>query len=253
MVFERLKIPQVDYYSFGERLAVAEQPTTDPSSIGYVMERLADLLASDFRDIESAFGAIAEKPQDWEIPTSSMMSYGLPLGGTRRNWEFDIYVSYSPASGGALDRWISAFVDTLREYLFLELPERPRVFMDRKRLISGDSYPEDLSDALSRSKLLLALLTPAYFESQWSNHEWDFFEEREKMLNSAPLIIPVLLRGGDWAPPKFRERANYDVSEFVGLGRPNLSLRQPKMAHMIQNLASQLGRRIRAMDDDSSS
>jgi len=35
-VLEQVKIPQVDYFSFGEKLAVAEHGTSDPESMGFI-------------------------------------------------------------------------------------------------------------------------------------------------------------------------------------------------------------------------
>ena len=55
-VIEQIKIPQVDYFSFGEKLAVAEQGTNDPKSMGFVYAKLANFLASDFTDIENFIG-----------------------------------------------------------------------------------------------------------------------------------------------------------------------------------------------------
>jgi cellulose biosynthesis protein BcsQ len=44
---ESSKIPYVSYFSFGERLAVHEQGTTDPAGLGYAYESVASLLAND--------------------------------------------------------------------------------------------------------------------------------------------------------------------------------------------------------------
>jgi len=44
---EASKIPYVSYFSFGERLAVCEQGTTDPTGLGYAYESVAALLANE--------------------------------------------------------------------------------------------------------------------------------------------------------------------------------------------------------------
>jgi cellulose biosynthesis protein BcsQ len=44
---ESSKIPYVSYFSFGERLAVREQGTTDPAGLGYAYESVAALLGND--------------------------------------------------------------------------------------------------------------------------------------------------------------------------------------------------------------
>ena len=54
--FEQIKIPQMDYFSFGEKLAVYEQGTSDPEGMGFVYSKIADLIASDFQEIASFVG-----------------------------------------------------------------------------------------------------------------------------------------------------------------------------------------------------
>jgi cellulose biosynthesis protein BcsQ/class 3 adenylate cyclase len=44
---ETIKIPYIPYFSFGERLAVLEQGTTDPAGLGYSYESIAAVLAND--------------------------------------------------------------------------------------------------------------------------------------------------------------------------------------------------------------
>ena len=39
-ILEKIKIPQIDYFSFGEKLAVVEQGTNDPESMGYIYAKI---------------------------------------------------------------------------------------------------------------------------------------------------------------------------------------------------------------------
>ncbi|MEK6258362.1 MAG: AAA family ATPase [Planctomycetota bacterium] len=51
-VLELTKLPYVSYFSFGEKLPVLEQGTTDPASLGYAYENLATLIARRLEGVE---------------------------------------------------------------------------------------------------------------------------------------------------------------------------------------------------------
>jgi hypothetical protein len=52
-ILEQIKIPQIHYFSFGEKLAVVEQGKNDAEGIGFICAKLADFLAGDATDIET--------------------------------------------------------------------------------------------------------------------------------------------------------------------------------------------------------
>lgn len=56
-ILEQIKIPQIDYFSFGEKLAVVEQGTNDPEGMGFIFSKIATLLSTDFSDIENFVGS----------------------------------------------------------------------------------------------------------------------------------------------------------------------------------------------------
>ncbi len=49
---EVTKIPYISYFSFGEKLAVLEQGTTDPTGLGYAYENLAALIGNNLESVE---------------------------------------------------------------------------------------------------------------------------------------------------------------------------------------------------------
>ncbi len=49
-ILERTKLPYVAYFSFGEKLPVVTDGTTDPESLGFAYENAAKLIATNFRD-----------------------------------------------------------------------------------------------------------------------------------------------------------------------------------------------------------
>lgn len=51
-MIDHTKLPYIPYYSFGEKLPVIEQGTSDPTSLGYAYETLAALIANQLESVE---------------------------------------------------------------------------------------------------------------------------------------------------------------------------------------------------------
>lgn len=49
-VLERTKLPYIAFFSFGEKLPVVAEGTTDPESLGFAYQNAATLIAEDFQD-----------------------------------------------------------------------------------------------------------------------------------------------------------------------------------------------------------
>lgn len=207
-VVERTKLPYIAYFSFGEKLPVVTHSTTDPESLGHAYSIAASLIGADFKNVAEALGgrfAAAEPPPPVNGNTD-------PLG-----YEYDVYVSYRHSQAAA--EIVKTLVTHLTRYLELLLPWKPRVFVDWTSLLVG-SFLDRTVAALERSRCLLALLTPAYFESDWCRHEYDTFEAREARLpiDHPPLLFPVVLRGVEMLP-----RQVYERRQFVDLSKLPLS------------------------------
>jgi MinD-like ATPase involved in chromosome partitioning or flagellar assembly len=51
-ILERTKIPYVAFFSFGEKLPVVTEGTSDPESLGFAYENAATLIATDFKRVD---------------------------------------------------------------------------------------------------------------------------------------------------------------------------------------------------------
>src|SRR5262245_13691203 len=118
-VVERVKIPQSDYFGFGERLAVVEQGTSDPHGMGFIYDKVASFLASDFSDITALVGtstskdaALAPEPV---APTDS--------DANRTDYLHDVFVSHDRS----MPEFVLDFVHQLKEELSALREEAPRV------------------------------------------------------------------------------------------------------------------------------
>jgi MinD-like ATPase involved in chromosome partitioning or flagellar assembly len=198
LVLERLKIPHDDTFAFGERLAVVERGEA-PSALVVAYERIAALLASDFRDVDAALGAL---PRD-------VASRSLPAAASEPgDGSYDVFVSYAQA-GSVLSEWNRRFVATTQHLVGAELGRPVQFFVDLED--PAEARLDEQRERLRRSRALLAILTPQYLASSWCLAEWQAFEDREHA-ELRRLVVPVALRGASSFPTRFRERAMIDGS-----------------------------------------
>lgn len=202
-VVNQLKIPQVDYFSYGEKLAVVEQEGSDPQGMTYVYNRLATLLAHDLSEAHQVFQLRKPKVRT----RKSTLRPKRPRVRATPDYQYDVYISYAHTS--ATEEWLRPFIDKLQQYLAEIIGRSARIFHDYTVVVeSGCQWTKPVADALLRSKVLLAVLTPEYTESPWALAEWKTFEKRERQVTHlAPLIFPLVLGDAiDGAPAKMQER-----------------------------------------------
>jgi TIR domain/Protein of unknown function (DUF1566) len=114
------------------------------------------------------------------------------------NVSFEIFCSY--AHGDNDQGWVDAFSAALSNAYRKLTGERPRVFMDRESLMTADVWERKIAGALSRSQVLVAVISPSYVRSEWCRREWGAFAAREAALRQEQvlsdeqgLIFPILL------------------------------------------------------------
>lgn len=237
-VVEALKVPQVDFFSFGERLAVVEQGTSDPDGLGFVYDRVARLIAGDLQDIEKVLGI--DPPKEEVIAETKLASKRAEPG-----YKFDLYISY--AHDAVLTDFLRAFVEQLEQWIGFETGKDARIFFDFRELSLGDAWAEILSGSLSRSKVLVPILTQRYFRSKWAKAEWSVFEKREQLAGGTPLIIPILMHKGlgyklpEWAAM----RKSFDLSDLpLHAGAFRDKRRSLQMTERVQELAKLIAQQL---------
>lgn len=202
-VVEILKVPQVDYFGFGEKLAVVEQGSSDPDSMGFVYGRIASLLSNDLQDVEKVLRI--------DPPSELPVGEGRTRQAGRVEYEYDLYVSY--ARDAVLTEWLRTLGGQLQSWLEIELGRDLRVFFDYGELDIGDRWSELTRSHLLRSKILLAALTPKYVRSEHCLREWATFEHRERITASdSQLIVPIRFGRKDWMPELAHDRQVIDMS-----------------------------------------
>lgn len=134
-------------------------------------------------------------------------------------YEYDLFISYS--RHGSVQKWLlNHFYDKLRESLADEYGSL-NVYMDRQ-MPSAVHWPSNLRDALQRSKIMVQLLTPPYFQSPWCMAEMRSMQAREEMLglagngvSSQGLIYPILYGDSENFPEEGKVRAWRDFKDVA--------------------------------------
>jgi hypothetical protein len=173
-IVERIKIPHVAYFSFGEKLPVLTHSVEDPESIGYAYALVASLLANDFQDSEKVLGVQPD------------------LGYSGGGQIFDVFISYS-----SRDRQLARILaDRLQN-------DGINVWFDEWEIRPGDIISKKINDGLEQSRILLGLITE-------KNTDYDFMERESlpfrNLSSDSRKFIPVVI-GDARVPDAFEEFA----------------------------------------------
>jgi hypothetical protein len=237
-VTDQLKIPHVDYFAYGEKLAVVEQGTSDPQGMGFVYEKVSNLLASNLENAEEVFRL--------KVPAeaTSASPRKMQLSKDSRDSGYDVYVSYKHDS--FTDEWLRSFLKSL-ELVTEMIRGRPvRFYLDYREIEVGSEWADQTAIALAKSKLLLAVITPPYWKSSWNVAEWKTFRQRE-LKSGQPLIFPLLAFGKE-LPSSEARRPFIDLRKFMP---PTRTVEEnPQLFKVVKELAPQI---VRALETVSSS
>jgi hypothetical protein len=117
-------------------------------------------------------------------------------------YAYDIFVSYSRRFPYA-DWTRETFFPLFEAYLAQVLRRAPKIFLDKRDISPGATWPLEIRNALARSRFLVAVLTPLYFNSDWCLAEFITIRNREFKTRlrtpTAPsgLIFPIKVFDGD--------------------------------------------------------
>jgi hypothetical protein len=134
------------------------------------------------------------------------------------DYDVDVFISYSRSS--AVEPWVrNHFYPQLKKWLDQSLPNEVDIFVDYQMPV-GVPWPATLKHKLSRSRCLVAILSPPYFRSQWCLSEWRTMEERERRVGAGPgrpiegLIYPIRFFDGQHFPPFASTRQRRDFANY---------------------------------------
>ncbi|HEX4221004.1 MAG TPA: TIR domain-containing protein [Pseudonocardiaceae bacterium] len=139
-----------------------------------------------------------------------------------RLYEYDVFISYQRTSP-TVPLWIRHhFYPRLSELLYENADFDVKIFYDEQVPI-GVAWPVKLQGALRRTRILLPVCSPRYFQDEWCLAEWHSMAKREEILgmssaeNPESLIYPVVFSDSDNFPEYARERR---MRSFRHLNQP---------------------------------
>ena len=155
------------------------------------------------------------------------------------DYENDIFISYRRSDVDWV-RWTREnFVRALSSLLRVRLGP-VKVFVD-ETIDNGASWPNHLAMSLSRSRIMVAVLSRDYFLSDWCRLELALMCHREKAENLRTatnpwgLIIPVVIDDGNCFPPEVQAMQGEPLHAFANpFMRPD-SPKQEAMAEVLRN------------------
>lgn len=141
--------------------------------------------------------------------------------------QFDFFVSYARKDNadGRITRFIEALLKAHRENMGPYPDHHLEPFFDKEDIHSLDDWQLGLADKLSRSRLLLAFVTPNWFASEWCRREWRAWVEIE--------IAKHILSAG--AAPIYLTEVPGLVADLPGLAEPR-ALVETEVAGKIADL-----------------
>lgn len=166
---EVTKIPYIRYFSFGEKLPVLEQGTTDPAGLGYAYENLAAIIADNFESVEELIQNRDRLISEQLTPKS----------------KFQIFLAY-------------AYEDEDRVYdLYKKLNSAGyKVWFDKKNLLPGSEWRHEIPREIQNSDIVLFFVshqsvkaTSGYRENRYLISLRSFCQIEKKKI----LIIPIKL------------------------------------------------------------
>ncbi len=153
------------------------------------------------------------------------------------DYENDIFISYRRSDAD----WVRWTRDNFARALASLLRPRLgsiRVFLDES-IEDGSSWPTHLARSLSRSRIMVPILSRDYFKSKWCRLELALMCHREHSIdfrtarNQWGLIIPAIIDDGDCFPPEVQAMQGERLHEFANpFMRPD-SPRQESLADVL--------------------
>lgn len=142
-----------------------------------------------------------------------------PAKRAGRGYEWDVFLSYSRS--GESGRWVrELFYPTLKKWLDQYAKKPPKIFYDINATADSGQWPQALRMGLLRSRLMISVVTPAYFAaSPWCRAEWESMRARERKERIATegkagdvLIYTIAFANPNGLPVEVKKR---NVADFT--------------------------------------
>lgn len=157
------------------------------------------------------------------------------------DYEHQIFVSYRRSDEDWI-RWTrDNLVRALASLLRIRLG-KVSIYTDYT-IETGASWPQHLASGLSRSKLMVPVLSRDYFQSDWCRLELALMHKREQLAkfrtadNPSGLIIPVVIDDGECFPLEVQAMQGEQLHAFAN---PFIRIDSPKQEALAEVLRDRL-------------
>ncbi|MGW7536438.1 toll/interleukin-1 receptor domain-containing protein [Amycolatopsis sp. NPDC054798] len=131
-------------------------------------------------------------------------------------YHYDVFISYL-RTADPIARWVrNHFHPRLCELLDGNLDREVQVFFDGSVRV-GDRWPDELRNALQRTRILVPVASGQYFYDEWCLAEWASMAHREKLAGGArpaTLIYPVIYADSKNFPPFAHQRKWQNLTDW---------------------------------------
>ncbi len=127
---------------------------------------------------------------------------------------YDAFFSYKRDEES--NDWHKRVKDKIKFWLDNELNKDCDIFFDTEDISTGSRWKSKISSALLKSRCIICVWSPMYFQSEWCVAEWLTFEERCKALD-AELILPARYHDGEYYPDAANDRQIFDFRKYASI------------------------------------
>ncbi|ANN17071.1 hypothetical protein SD37_16405 [Amycolatopsis orientalis] len=126
-------------------------------------------------------------------------------------YEYHLFISYRRGGGDAPDWVRNHFHPRLQRLLDDNVDYDVKIFLDDSVPIGG-KWPQEVRDALQRTRILIPVCSPKYFRDEWCLAEWHTMAKREELVvrdgsvKAGRLIYPVIFSDSENFPNYAHER-----------------------------------------------
>lgn len=136
---------------------------------------------------------------------------------------YDIFLSYSRKHPHS--QWVNeVFYPLFVPYVEDALNSKITVFKDDIEIKCGNEWEKTILKSLLKSRIMVPILSPSYFMSEWCRREFQVFHCRQikqgfmSEQNPSGLIVPVRINDGDFFPDCVKKIQSLDCRNHFRIG-----------------------------------
>ncbi|GGS53725.1 TIR domain-containing protein [Actinokineospora fastidiosa] len=156
-------------------------------------------------------------------------------------YQYEVFLSYRRSGPGNAAQWVQNHFHRMLEDCLADEVGDSAVFVD-VNVETGSHWPRLLQQALARSKMLVAVWSPPYFQSPWCLAEWHTMVARERAFDGlVKLVYPITYADGVNFPEEAKNRQSRSV-HAVSNPYPSFqgSHRQAELFDVVREIAAEL-------------